>query len=146
MTITGSGMRVLRAALVAFAALWMAPQVGASAATDAAIADRIKPVGEVCLIGDPCATAAPVVAAGGADRGGEEVYNSVCGGCHGSGVMGAPKLGDVAQWAPRLEKGVETLVSNAINGINMMPPKGGCGKCSDKEIENAVVHMVDASK
>lgn len=143
MTIKGSGIRV---ALVALAALWMAPQVGASSATNAAIADRIKPVGEVCLIGDPCATAAPVVAAGGGDRGGEEVYNSVCGGCHGVGVMGAPKFGDAGQWADRIDKGIETLTSNAINGIGMMPAKGGCGKCSDKEIENAVVHMVDAVK
>ena len=115
---------------------------------DEAIIQRVAPVGDVCLVGDDaCAAAAAPVAAGGGARGGEEVYQAVCFGCHGTGAAGAPKLGDVGVWTARLdEKGYDTLVQNAINGINLMPPKGTCVACSDEEIENAVKHIIDNSK
>lgn len=114
---------------------------------DEAIQQRIAPVGDICLAGDDaCAAAAAPVAAGGGARDGEEVYQAVCFGCHGTGAAGAPKLGDAGDWATRLEKGVDTLVQNAINGINLMPPKGTCAACSDEEIESAVIHILDNSK
>lgn len=108
-----------------------------------AIAERIKPVGEVCIEGDSnCATA--TVAASSGPRSGEEIYNSKCLACHASGAAGAPKLGDVAGWAPRIAAG--KLYENAINGINGMPAKGLCMDCSDDEIKVAVDYMVEKSK
>ncbi len=110
-----------------------------------AILDRIKPVGDVCVEGQDCGSAAaPVVAAG--PRSGEDVYSTSCFACHGTGAAGAPKLGDAAAWAPRVAQGMDTLLSNAINGIKAMPPRGTCASCSDDEIKAAVEHMVNNSK
>ncbi len=136
--------------LLAVATLLSGLQSGSAWAVSAeeAIIQRIAPVGDVCLVGDDaCAAAAAPVAAGGGARGGEEVYQAVCFGCHGTGAAGAPKLGDAGAWTARLdEKGYDTLVQNAINGINLMPPKGTCVACSDEEIESAVKHIIDNSK
>jgi cytochrome c5 len=110
----------------------------------AAVAERIKPVGAVTLAGAavaPAATAAPAAAAG-AGKTGEEVYNSACFVCHGSGVAGAPKLGDAAAWQPRIAQGIPALLTSAINGKGAMPPRGTCAACSDAELRGAIEFMV----
>ena len=87
--------------------------------------------------------------AGGGDGGvtdGKTVYNTVCAGCHGAGVLGAPKFGDKAAWAPRIAQGMPTLVNHAINGIRSMPPRGGAASLSDDEVKAGVQYMVDGSK
>lgn len=112
--------------------------------SDRAIVERIKPTGSVCVEGEECGTAAAAVAAG--PRSGDAVYNGACLACHASGAAGAPKVGDVVEWKSRIAKGQVALVKNAINGINAMPAKGMCMDCSDKEIEAAVVYMIDQSK
>lgn len=106
---------------------------------------RIKLVGDVCVQGKPCSVKVPVAAAaapapGGAPRSGEQVYTAVCAGCHGSGVMNAPKFGS-ADWGPRIAKGKATLYSSALGGFNAMPAKGGCAACTDDEIKSAVDYM-----
>ena len=108
------------------------------------ISQRIAPVGTVCLEGQPCADAAPAVAAGGGDepKTGEQIYTASCSTCHSVGVAGAPKFGNAGDWAPRIEKGIETLISHAINGIGAMPPMGTCATCNEEDIGNAVKHMV----
>jgi cytochrome c5 len=103
--------------------------------SDEAIKARIKPLGTVVVAG------AVAEVAGGA-RSGADVYTASCVACHGAGVLGAPKLNDAAGWTPRLEKGMDALLSNAINGINAMPPKGTCMNCSDDEIKAAIEHMI----
>ena len=113
------------------------------------IAERIKPIGSVCVEAQDCGDVQPAAAASAASAGpraGSDVYQAACFACHGTGAAGAPKFGDAAAWAPRIDKGMETLVSHALNGFNAMPPKGGCAACSDEEIQNAVQHMVDNSK
>ena len=87
--------------------------------------------------------------AGGGDGGvkdGKTVYNTVCSGCHGAGVMGAPKFGDKAAWAPRIAQGMPTLVNHALNGIRAMPARGGAASLSDDEVKAAVQYMVENSK
>ncbi len=109
------------------------------------IIDRIKPVGEVCIQGkSDCA--APVAAVASGPRSGADVYGAACLACHDTGAAGAPKLGVAADWTARIAQGEETLVSNAINGIRGMPPKGTCMACSDEEIKLAVQHMVAGSQ
>ena len=115
--------------------------------SDHSIAERLAKVGSLCVEGQECK--APVVAAAPVASGplsGADVYTASCAACHGTGAAGAPKFGDVAAWAPRAAKGMDTLLANAINGINGMPPRGLCMDCSDEELSDAVEHMVNGSK
>lgn len=109
------------------------------------VKERIAPVGKVCMSGDACA-AAPAAPASAGPKSGKDLYASVCATCHGTGLMGAPKFGSAADWAPRVAKGMDTLYTHAIGGFNSMPPKGTCAACTDDEIKGAVKHMVDGSK
>ena len=107
--------------------------------SDEEIAERIKPYGSVHVAGAQAASAA---AAG--PRSGADIYNQACLACHGAGVLGAPKLQDAADWQPRLdEKGFDTVLQNAINGINAMPPMGTCGDCSNDDIKAAIEYMIE---
>jgi len=115
--------------------------------SDESIAERISAVGNLCVEGEKCkAPVAKAVVAPTGPRSGADVYTGSCAACHGTGAAGAPKLGDAAAWSPRVAKGLDALIANAMNGINAMPPKGMCMDCSDDEIKDAVKHMVDNSK
>ncbi|WP_323813267.1 cytochrome c5 family protein [Cellvibrio sp. NN19] len=118
---------------------------GVAIANDDEIQARVAPVGTTCMQGDECA-AAPAPAAAAGPKSGKDVFTGFCTTCHGAGVMGAPKFGTAADWAPRIAKGLDTLHTHAINGFNAMPPKGMCAACSDDEIKAAVDYMVDGSK
>jgi cytochrome c5 len=61
-------------------------------------------------------------------------------------VAGAPKFGDKAAWAPRVQQGVAALTASAIKGKGAMPPKGGLASASDAEIQAAVEYMVAGVK
>ena len=97
---------------------------------------RILPVGQVTL----AETSAPV---GG--QSGEQVYQAVCKTCHEAGLVGAPKLGDKAAWAPRIKAGVDVLYASALKGKNAMPPKGGNQNLTEAEVQRAVVYMANHS-
>ena len=105
------------------------------------IVERIKPVGSVCVEGTECAAAGAAAAVASGPRSGADVYNTACAACHSIGAMGAPKAFDKGAWDGRLAKGFEKTLANAINGLNAMPPKGGCSSCSDEEIGAAIKHM-----
>lgn len=111
-----------------------------------AVSERLAPDGQVVLESEVASAAPSAAAAGGEPRPAEEIYNKSCMSCHMTGAAGAPKLGDVAAWAPRLEQGIDTLYTHAIQGIRGMPAKGLCMDCSDEELHAAVDHMVDNSK
>jgi cytochrome c5 len=99
------------------------------------ISKRIKPVGQLHIgSGEPAAPAGP--------RSGSDVYQASCFACHGTGAMGAPKKGDVAEWEKRGAKGIDAVVANAINGFAGMPARGTCAACSDDEIKAAVEFMM----
>lgn len=132
------------AAAVAVLMLAGAQAVAVPQAEREAIAERIKPAGQLCRQGEPCAAAATPVASG--PRSGSDVYNASCMACHSTGAAGAPKLGDKAAWSPLIAQGKPTLYEHAINGIRGMPPRGTCMSCSDAEIEAAVDHMVAGSQ
>ena len=108
------------------------------------VAERLAPAGEVTLEGDVVA-AAPV-ASNSEPRSGQAVYDSKCFTCHATGAAGAPKVGVAGDWTDRLTQGVETLYSNAIQGIRGMPSKGLCMDCSDTEINAAVDYMLENSQ
>ncbi|WP_172148482.1 MULTISPECIES: c-type cytochrome [Pseudomonas] len=135
-------MNLIKKMLVAPAAVLALWAVTAQATTDEAIAERLKPVGEVCIMGEECkGVGAVAVAAGGAARTADDVVAKHCGACHTAGVLGAPKVGDTAAWKARATNGVDGLLANAIAGINSMPPKGTCADCSDDELRAAIEKM-----
>lgn len=112
-----------------------------------ATAERLKPEGEVTLKSD-IVSAAPSfdAAAGGEPRSGEEIYNKACTTCHLVGAAGAPKLGDVPAWEPRIAQGIDAMYTHAIQGLNGMPPRGLCMDCTDEEIKGTVDYMVEQSQ
>lgn len=72
-----------------------------------------------------------------------EKYN-LCAACHASGAAGAPKTGVDAEWAPRMEKGIDTLVASVTNGLGAMPPKGMCYDCSADDYKALIEYMATA--
>lgn len=113
------------------------------------VEQRIKPVGELVKFDGappPVVTAAPAAGAVVKAKSGEEVYNTACVACHGTGVAGAPKTGDKGIWAPRIAQGANTLYEHAIKGFKAMPAKGGATTLSDDEVKAAVDFQVAKSK
>ena len=73
---------------------------------------------------------------------GRAVVEGACIGCHGSGVLGAPKVGDRAQWAAR-GKDLSALVRSAAAGTAKgMPPRGGRADLSDAQLRAAIEFMM----
>ncbi len=116
--------------------------VNLTAAQEQQVAERIAPAGHVSMAGQVSSAASGAASA----RAGSDIYATNCIACHSSGVAGAPVFGDVAAWSARLEQGLETVYTNAINGIRGMPMRGTCMDCSDEEVKAAVDHILDNSK
>ncbi|MBT8102630.1 MAG: c-type cytochrome [Gammaproteobacteria bacterium] len=122
----------------------------------AAVHERIRPVGDVYLPGEEHDAPAPTVTAVvepepvATAMTGPQVYNSACLACHAAGVGGAPVVGDAAVWAPRIAQGIDVLTRHAIEGYTgsagYMPAKGGRTDLSDGEIADAVDYMVNESQ
>ncbi|WP_250529270.1 c-type cytochrome [Caballeronia sp. ATUFL_F1_KS4A] len=93
------------------------------------------------------ASAAPAAGAQSADaaQAGKALYEQVCQACHAAGVLGAPKFGDKAAWAPRLKEPMDTVYNYALHGKGAMPPKGG-SNASDADVKAAVDYMANAAK
>jgi cytochrome c5 len=75
----------------------------------------------------------------------KKIVAANCAMCHEGGLMGAPKIGNADQWAPRIAQGKDTIILHAINGIRQMPARGGNSKLSDDEVAAAVIDMANAS-
>ena len=75
------------------------------------------------------------------ERTGEHIVAMRCANCHLTGVDGAPKIGEKAEWIPRLNAGLAAVVRSAITGHGKMPPRGGLANLSDAEIRSAVIFM-----
>ena len=106
------------------------------ALSDAAVAQRLKPVGEVVVVD----ASAPKV-----DKTGKEVVEAACNACHATGALGAPKIGDKAAWGKLIAEGLPRIKQDAIKGVRQMPARGGNPDLSDVEIERAIVYMANQS-
>ncbi|HEX2529878.1 MAG TPA: c-type cytochrome [Burkholderiaceae bacterium] len=113
----------------------------AAPAASASVAAAAPAASEAAPVATPVAASASAAAVGDLAKG-EQVYNNSCLSCHGAGVLGAPKFGDKTAWAPRAAKGKDTLYSSALNGFQMMPPRGGNASLSDADVKAAVDYMV----
>jgi len=120
--------------LVSFVAADKQPAAGSDGLTAEAVARRIQPVGmvEIKDLSDPAAL-----------KSGEQVFGAQCVACHGTGVAGAPKLGDAAAWKARIAQGYDFLLASALKGKGAMSPQGG-GDFTDLEIARAVVHLANS--
>ena len=122
-----------------------APAADAAAAPAPATTAAATPVAAAAPAQTPAAPA-PATQVAAADSGaGETLYKQACVACHATGVAGAPKFGDKAAWAPRIQAGLDALTASVIKGKGAMPPKGGSA-ASDADIHSAVVYMVNAAK
>ena len=123
------------------------------------VAELTKPVGGVVVAGEESEIVAAemevadATAAEGVNGGsGESVYNGLCVNCHGIAALAAmiPQTGDTAAWAARIDKGIDILYGNAINGytgeLGMMPAKGGNPALSDEEVKAAVDYIISQVK
>ena len=105
---------------------------------------RTQPFGKSNLASNPTdKTNVRLVSSSG--QSGEQVYNSVCLSCHSSGAAGAPITGNKDQWKDRIAEGIEHLYEQAINGVGVMPAKGGMPTLSDEEVKTAVDYMIEKS-
>ena len=77
-----------------------------------------------------------------ADTALKDIYNRSCRNCHTIAATGAPLTGDSANWAPRMEKGMDTLLNNVIDGFGGMPPFGMCMDCDVEQFEALIEFMV----
>ncbi len=108
-----------------------------STESESGVLARIKPVGALTLAD----ASAPQ-----GSMSGEQVYQTVCKTCHEAGLVGAPKAGDKAAWAPRIKEGLDALVAHALKGTAKgMPPKGGDQNLADVEVARGVVYMANRS-
>ena len=87
------------------------------------------------------AVAALTLSASVSAQEGKAVYDKACQVCHSMGIAGAPKAHDAAAWAPRLELGLDALVSTIKTGKGAMPPGGMCTDCTDEDYKNAIDYM-----
>ena len=79
------------------------------------------------------------------ERTGAQIVKARCADCHATGKGGAPKVGDQADWIPRLRPGLDVVVRSAIKGHGAMPPRGGMADLTDAEVKNAIIYMMNAS-
>ena len=147
-----AGFVILTVVLI-FLARYLQPEQDADANPSQRILaeQRIMPVGAVrsgeegaAALADAEAAAVAAIPAPSEDVvvDGESVYGSLCKTCHEAGVAGAPIAGSGDMAARLEEKGLDTMVSNAINGLNAMPPRGGNPTLTDEQIRAAVEFML----
>jgi len=118
----------------------------------ASTAERVKPFVRVAVAGkDNSALKIEAAPQGQAialavPKDGPALYAAVCQTCHAPGLLGAPKFGDHAAWAPRIAKGKALLYEHAIKGFTgtagTMPPKGGRTDLADDLIKAGVDYLV----
>ena len=76
----------------------------------------------------------------------EKLYDAHCILCHKTDQMGAPAVGDVEVWEEVMQKGLEKVIVNAIDGIGGMPAKGGFDDLTNSEVKTIVEFMINSSQ
>ncbi|VEG90447.1 c-type cytochrome [Legionella spiritensis] len=76
---------------------------------------------------------------------GQQIVKEFCATCHAPKPLielGAPKAQATNDWQPRIKKGLKQLLANTSEGINAMPPRGGCFECTDEQLELAILALL----
>ena len=69
-----------------------------------------------------------------------------CALCHVNGEGGAPRVGVVEEWQPRLAQGREVLLTHTIEGFNSMPPLGYCMACERDDFDALIDFMAEGAQ
>jgi cytochrome c5 len=80
---------------------------------------------------------------------GAQIRQHYCAMCHAEKPMvslGAPRIGQLDDWAMRMKQGMDTLFQHADEGFNAMPARGGCFECSDEQLRMAILSMLPLDK
>jgi cytochrome c5 len=138
------------------AARTQVPEVYTDPVYQSRVAERIKPLVRVAVAGqDNAGMDIKGVAAAGAialevPKDGPALFEAVCKTCHGTGLVGAPKLSDKANWAARIGQGKAVLYKHALEGFTgkagAMPKKGGRTDLDDELIKAGVDYMVSQAQ
>lgn len=127
-------------------AYYLGERGGGESERKALVDERTTPFGSV--ITDQAALAKlSAAAAPRAPMSGDQIVTQVCSGCHASGMLGAPKIGDGADWKGRLasQGGLDGLLQYALHGKGNMPARGGRPDLSDAEVKSAIQTMLQKS-
>lgn len=76
---------------------------------------------------------------------GMQIAQHFCANCHAAKPLipvGAPRMGIDADWSPRIKQGLAAIVQHTEEGMNAMPPRGGCFECSDKQLLLAILALM----
>lgn len=112
------------------------------------IDQRLAPIGDVQIAGNAStqlASATPSAGASAAPQSGKQIWEGTCSACHSTGALGAPKIGNKAEWAPHLAKGLKVLEEHALHGFMQMPAHGGNPSLSDTQVIAALEYMISQS-
>ena len=145
------GLMIFTGLIMALAfSLRSTPDPNANPSQKLLLEERIAPVTGVrteaaeLAATDAAAVAQPPAGSAGtelAPADGEKIYQSVCMACHAAGVAGAPVAGSDAMAERLAAKGADGLFQSAINGLNVMPPRGGRPDLTDEDIRAAIEFM-----
>ncbi len=73
----------------------------------------------------------------------EKAYRDYCAGCHETGMLGAPIVGETDEWAGRSQLWDAVLFDHAITGYLEMPAKGGRMDLPDNVVKAAAEYMLE---
>lgn len=77
---------------------------------------------------------------------GRKIFKEFCASCHAIQPMidiKAPRIGDKKIWEALNHLGMSTLLKMTIQGKGAMPARGGCFECSDEQLREAILYILE---
>ncbi len=103
---------------------------------------RIQPVGQVSVQNTPQTDNKST----STEKAGQQTYERYCVVCHKDGLAGAPRFRTELDWQSRLKgRSLDDLVASSLKGLNAMPVKGTCMKCTEDDLKAAISYMLPKS-
>jgi len=63
--------------------------------------------------------------------------------CHARAHIGAPIMGNAADWKERSKQGEEKMLMNVVVGLRGMPPLGYCSACDEQDFRALIRFMAN---
>lgn len=74
----------------------------------------------------------------------QQLYTQSCKNCHENPAMPAPQTHALHQWEPRMQQGMDTLLTHTVAGFNQMPAGGLCTTCTADDYKALIGYMAQA--